>query len=290
MFLERLHRVHAWPLGCAPAAPAHNVFGWEASRVAPGFPGGGVPCQGASFAGSYDEAENWIGKYAERMKALILIFPCGDDMELFLARCASVLAAIPTAGGAAARRDAGDRGRIHPSGKDVTALALTEGEWESRPILFHNPVGVTVECTKGDRRSFARLRQGEEEGAAREWMERYFEDMGTEVWNRVALVTPQGKTLHMRPDGEGIAVSADLPADRSLELAVFDNNKGREALDRLVRPGSLVFGCAGLDVLLTEPGMWESLAHTSYLYGELVHLADGPVFANLSFSVLSRIA
>jgi hypothetical protein len=151
MFIEKPHNIQAWPVGCAPVAPAHNVFGWEASRVAPGFLDVGVPYRGASFAGSHDEAEDWIRKYVARMKSLILIFPCGDGMENFLARCAGVLATIPTAGGAAARSDASDRGVIYPPGKDVIALALTEGEWESRPLLFHSTVGVTVECIGGDR-------------------------------------------------------------------------------------------------------------------------------------------
>jgi hypothetical protein len=124
---------------------------------------------------------------------------------------------------------------------------------------------------------------------AREWIEQRFVGLGGDVWNRVALLAPQGNALHMRPDGEGVSVSANLPPGRRVDLAVFDDNFGRQALERLVRPGSLVFGCAGLDALIAEPRAWEKIATTSYLYGEIVRSTDGPAFANLSFSVLSRV-
>jgi hypothetical protein len=146
-----------------------------------------------------------------------------------------------------------------------------------------------MECVGGGPRSFACLRSGANQTPVRKGIEKQFGHLGSEVWNRVALLAPCGKLLHMRPDGEGVAVSANLPRGRRVELAVFDEAYGRSALASTVTPGSLIFGCAGLDALIAEPRPWEQIAPTTYLYGEIVHLSDAPKFANLSFSVLTKM-
>lgn len=105
-------------------------------------------------------------------------------------------------------------------------------------------------------------------------------------WDRLALISNECVMIHLHDAGDGVGCGTHLPASRLVRLAVFDEARGRDAILAVCRPGSLVFGCAGLHGLFASGRPWESTAPTTYLFGELAVPDGQPRFANLTFSLL----
>lgn len=287
-----IHRLFAWELGNQPTTPPAEAFGWECARAIGFNRDRPVDLQSEVFAGTYQGAIAWLKENATKLKAAVFIFSRSEGMEEFFAEVRPLLTHIPSAGGAAARANGAAHGRVVPSSEDVIILGITEGKWESQPVLFHRPNGTKVVCAGNSKRSFVSVLCSGEKHDAITWFESQFSAWCAtdSPWEKVALLDGEGRLLHMHVAGGSVAVSADLPAGREVEVALFDEAFGGEQLAEKIGSRSLVFGCAGLNAVLSDIRPWEKVAPTTYLYGEVVHLRSGPAFANLSFSLLNRVA
>lgn len=249
---------------------------------------GALPLNATTYRGNYDEVAPALNALPETPGALVLLFTHGQGMEAFLDALQPKFAGVPTVGGAAARADVGGRGAVSPACRDVTALLLNEPGWVAETVLFHRPTGIRFVANGSEPRAIPTVLADGETVDARAFIESSAKAMGiTEApLDRVALIAEQGQLFHMSPGSSGINVSANLPASRELELAVFDDDYGQAGMAQAVTPGSIVFGCAGLHGLISGRRPWEQ-SPAAYMYGEVVTLGDRAYFANLSMSILS---
>jgi len=259
-------------------------FGWAcfAAKEARSFAG----LHGPVFGGSYAEASAWMNDQLPGVHAFVVIFTRGEGMEGFLASLPPAVASVPMAGGAAAR--AGGPGFTHPTAEDVAVLAITEGEWQAVSVTSHFPKGEAFRCLGDDLRRFSAIMACEGTVGSGDFLRKARAAFGLapDDWDRLALITGDGIVLHLHEDGERVVSGADLPASREVRLALFEPDRGREAILARARPDALAFGCAGLFGLFGEERPWEALMPTTYLFGEIAN-ADGlPRFANLTFSLL----
>lgn len=248
--------------------------------------------RGEAFGGSYAGAAEWMLERLPEAGAFVLIFSRGEGAERFLAGLPRELASIPIAGGASARAAGADAGSTHPRAEDVAAFAIMEGAWRAVTVTAHFPVGDTFQCAGDDPRKFTAILTAGEAVPAGDFFRRAREahDLAADDWDRLALVTNEGLVLHLHSEADTVATGADLPHSREVRLALFDQQRGREAILAHATPGTLAFGCAGLHGLFGSDLPWERAVPTTYLFGELAAVDDQPRFSNLSFSLLCPLA
>ncbi len=259
-------------------------FGWAcfAAREPQTF----LNSRGVAFGGSYEDASAWMTRQLPGVRAFVVIFATGNGMEAFLAGLSPVVASVPMAGGAAAR--ASGPGFTYPAAEDVAVLAITEGEWHAVSVAAHFPAGDTFHCLGNAPRSFSAIRTRERTIAADDFFleARSAYDLAPGDWDRLALVTKDGMILHLHEDGGMVVSGANLPHSRQVRLALFNPDRGREAILARAKPSALAFGCAGLFGLFGSDRPWEAVMPTTYLFGEIANANGIPRFANLTFSLL----
>lgn len=250
---------------------------------------GGVELPGDVIAGTYETVASALNCAPSLPNALILLFSKGTGMEAFLETLQERYRNVPCAGGAAARGEVAGCGFVFPEGSEVVAITLMSGTWTSQTIHFHRPTGERLRIVPRSPRCFAEVEVEGSRRAARPFFEDVFHklEVGGEVWNQWALRCDDGRLLHLSVADNMIFSGSDLPSGGNVEIAVFDQSSGDRDLASAIRPGSLVFACAGLYGLLNRrcfPMEDPCLAH---LYGEIVPSANGPAFANLSVTLLT---
>gem|GEM_PF-1488055 len=262
-------------------------FGWScyAARERRMF----ANLRGTVFGGSYAGASAWMVEQSSQARAFVLIFARAQGMEQFLSELPPQVSSIPMVGGAAARVSGAAFGFTHPLSEDIAVLAITEGEWRAVSIAAHFPDGDAFHCLGNDPRKFSAIQANGKTVGANDFLRkaRAVRGLSLDDWDRLALITDDGIVLHLRGDRDTIVTGADLPLLRKVRLALFDQLRGREAILAKAKPGALAFGCAGLFGLFGVDRPWETTLPTTYLFGELTNVNGVPLFANLTFSILT---
>ncbi len=246
----------------------------------------GVHLEADTLSGTYREVLNMLSQLKPVPRALIVLGVKGTGLEAFLQELPPEIALLPIAGGVVARHDLEGSGTMYPECPEVTVCALLEGQWRAKTVSFHRHTEKHLTVDASSPRHIQHIDMDGRSHSPIDWFVQSAASVGIRegIWDRLAFRTAEGRILHASPDTDGIKVGADLPASGLLELVVFDESYGRETLNHLPK-GSLVFGCAGLNGLMSLERPWSSHP-TAYLYGEVVVLSGKPSFANLSFSLL----
>lgn len=250
---------------------------------------GGVALPGEVIAGTYETVASALKCAPSLPAALILLFSKGTGMETFLETIRGRYRNVPCAGGAAARGEVAGCGFVFPEGSEVVAITLWSGTWTTQTIHFHRPTGERLRIVPRSPRCFAEVEVKGRRRAARPYFEDVFHklDVREKVWDRCTLRCDDGRLLHLSVADNMIFSGSDLPSGGNVEIAVFDQSFGERDRASAIRPGSLVFACAGLYGLLKRRCLPVEDPCLAHLYGEIVTSANGPAFANLSVTLLT---
>lgn len=245
-----------------------------------------APVTGTVLAGTCAGVLEQLAAPRPRPRAAVLFFAQAAGVEAFLEACRRLLPGVPLAGGGAALAPGRTRGEILPAAEDVALLLLDAGDWRVDTLNCHEPLGAELAVEHGGPRTLRRV--AGEPALAFLRREQATHGFAQDDFASLAFQDAEGRNLHSSPDGNGLRLGADLPADGRLRLGTSSRARVTRQLAAFCQePQSLIFGCAGLRGLLNAPVIPGPGALAGFLFGEVVTPARHPRFGNLMAAKLA---
>lgn len=251
-----------------------NVAYWEHNLI------------GESISGSYETALKSLTNLVFEPKFCLAFFNKAIGIEDFLHQYNLIMPHVHIIGGGAARADGQNLGELIPSADDVIILAVSEGDFVFQTLNLYKPTGISVEIKPTSVREFGQLRilpDGDWKNALEYYCtQQLLHGIDPGNFELMTFCDNSGRNIHSSTDGQILKTGANLPTDNILHLYLTSFSEAAKDLATFISDeNSLIFGCAGIRSLLSNPLKSGKNSLTGFMFGELVILNGQAMFGNL---------
>jgi hypothetical protein len=224
-------------------------------------------------------------------KACIAVVKNTTSVDPFIRRYAEFMPGIPLIGGGAAIATSQNEGELLPQSKEVSLLAIAEGNYVLESMNIYDKSGISVEVERVTDRIFSKLRilpDGKWQNAPDFYRDQQ-KNRGIEESNFELLTffDNNERNIHCSIHGESIRSGANLPDDDILNFGTTSWVAAEQKLKEFISTkNSLIFGCAGIRSLIKNPLFTGENSLAGFMFGEIFTLNDTPMFGNLMLTKL----
>jgi hypothetical protein len=246
---------------------------------------------GVVLTGDFSTVLNSLQNLHFTPKACIALVKDTRDIDTFIRKYAECMPGIPLIGGGAAVASGQEAGELLPPGKEVTLLAIAEGNFVFESVNIYDKSGISLEIERVTERIFSKLRKLPE-GKWQNALDFYRDQQksrGIEESNfeLMTFFDRYGRNIHCSIHGEAIRSGATLPDDNILYIGTTSYaDAERKLAEFLSGENSLIFGCAGIRSLIKNPLFTGENSLAGFMFGEIFSLNDKPMFGNLMLTKL----
>jgi len=269
-----------------------RTFGCSAGSIAGSWT---IEPFGEVLAGTYDQVLSDLSAMTAsgfQPDAAVVFFAKAPGMEDFLRHASRLLPGVPFGGGGAAFHPGQSTGSLLPLAKDVVLLLIKDDRYRFTNVWVnvHDDTGRKVQFRAGGERVIRSLRETGADEPALGWYTSRRKEAGfsEESFENLALASPEGWNLHASPEGAfALHTGANLPGGGELIVRQISNDTASQRISAFCgNENTLVFGCAGLQSMLSEPIRCGDGTLAGFLHGEVLTVEGIPRFSNLMMSGL----
>lgn len=284
---------------CVSGVSCANSEESNANRL--GMCNWGISPYGEVLSGTYAQVLKDLEKLTDSgfaPHAVLVFFSRGLGAEAFLRAMTPYISGVPVVGGGAAVDSETGYGQIIPPAEDVAVLLIHDSRYVFHHVWenIHEPSGETVSFRAGGERILLAIRDEDKacDISAQDWYSAKKKTLSLreESFENLAFSTPGGWNMHASPEGAfALKLGANLPGNGKLAIGVISDKIATEKIKAFcwssqVELYSLIFGCSGLQTLLTEEISVPHHTLAGFFHGEVLMAEGLPRFTNLMMSKL----
>jgi len=247
---------------------------------------------GEAITGDYKTVLDSLSNLNFTPKFCLAFFNKALGMEEFIKQFNLILPCISIVGGGASRAEGQSSGELIPRSEDVSILAVSEGNFSFQSGNIYQRTDISVEIKRSSDREFELLRElpGGKWQNALEFYRNQQKSNGINEDNfeLMSFCDNYSRNIHCSPEGQSLKSGADLPKDNILHLGIVTYKDAQQKLsDFFAEDNSLIFGCAGIQSLLTNTTKTGKNSLAGFMFGELITINGQPMFGNLMLTKLT---
>ena len=247
---------------------------------------------GEAIAGDYKTVLDTMLNLDFTPKFCLAFFNKAKGMEEFIKQFNLIFPLVSILGGGASRAEGQSSGELIPPSQDVSVLAVSEGKFTIQSRNIYQRTDISVEIKRTSDREFELLRElpgGEWQNALKFYSDQQkFNDINEANFEFMAFCDNYNRNVHCSPEGQSLKTGADLPDDNILHFGIVTYKDAEQKLsDFFADDNSLIFGCAGIQSLLTSPIKTGKNSLAGFMFGEVVTMEGQPMFGNLMLAKLT---
>jgi hypothetical protein len=252
--------------------------------------------EGILLNGSLDRVREKIDDVTGDVKGGLVLFGNCRREESLLDKLNDHFPGKPFAGGSAVIGDDGRKGRLLPANGEVSLLLITDDRFALSAQFENVHQEIVAEADVcGDEARYIRdvvLQDGSKLGF-HELLHRIAAEKGVAagLTERITLSAPDGRNIHLVPDGEGYVCGANLPEDRHILVRYTDKQNVYTRMRAFYADSNaIIFGCAGLKTMLDDHQFLAGSGSIGlFMHGEVAMIGGKAQFANLTLSKMRLV-
>lgn len=247
---------------------------------------------GQSITGSYGSVLKSLSHLEFKPKLCLAFFNKDIGTDEFVNKFSAKFRDVQIIGGGAARASGQAVGELIPSSEDVSVLAVSEGDFQLQSFNLYGKTNISVEIKKTSNREFEWLRvlpDGDWQSAREFYQEQQIRNkIDQSNFELMPFIDNNNLNLHCSTDGKALKTGANLPENNILHLGLTTYHEAEKNLFAFIaEENSLIFGCAGVRSLISNPIKTGKNSLAGFLFGELITINGKALFGNLMLGKLT---